>query len=120
MGEAKTEIIPSAGVETANLGGTDQPEWMLRNSNAQGAMLANSDQDVIHESRSFFKRLIPRSCIVEGGRTKAESLQGSGKTAITQEKSRKLANAYRWEQAILQTGYCLLPQTCVELHVPSI
>lgn len=120
MGEAKTETIPSAGVETANLGGTQQPGWMLGNPNAQGAMSANSDQDVTNESRSFFKRLIPRSCVVEGRRAKAESLQGSRKTAITQAISRKLANAYQWEQAILHTGYCLLPQTHVELYVPSI
>ena len=77
MGEAKTESIPSAGVETATLGGTQQPEWMLGNSNAQGAMSGNSGQDVADESRYFFKRLIPRSCIVEGGRAKEESLQGS-------------------------------------------
>lgn len=77
MGEAKAETFPSAGVETANLGGTQQPEWMLRNPNAQGAMSANSDQDVTEESRrSFFKRLIPRSCTVEVGEQRQKAYRG--------------------------------------------
>lgn len=77
MGEAKAETIPSAGVETANLGGTQQPEWMLRNPNAQGAMSANSDQDITEESRrSLFKRFIPRSCTVEVGEQRQKAYRG--------------------------------------------
>lgn len=77
MGEAKAETIPSAGDETANLGGTQQPEWMLRNPNARGAMSANSDEDVTDESRrSFFKRLIPRSCRVEVGEQRQKAYRG--------------------------------------------
>lgn len=60
-----------------SLGGTQQPEWMLRNPNARGAMSANSDEDVTDESRrSFFKRLIPRSCRVEVGEQRQKAYRG--------------------------------------------